>query len=105
LYSKTDFSLSGFRECADTMKNVHNAVSDALESLRVAHRLREEIQTFDDTPDRTVVRLYCKSTQELRLEFEILEDAGDDHVICILQRNCLSLYSAGRFLDVLLGIL
>jgi hypothetical protein len=87
------------------MKNVHNAVSDVLEHLRVTHRLREEIETFNDQPHRTIVRLYCKSTQELRLEFEVLEDVDDNHVICVLQRDCLSQRSANRILDLVLEIL
>lgn len=87
------------------MKNVHNAVSDVLENLRVAHRLREEIETFDDQPHRTVVRLYAKDMNELRLEFEVLEDADDNHVICVLQRNSLSQHSVNRILDTLLEIL
>lgn len=89
------------------MKNVHNATSDALEDLGVSHRFREEIQTFDNDPHRTVVRLYAKDTDELRLELEVLEDdtGGEDHVVCILQRIRLSHRSAGRIADTLLEIL
>lgn len=88
-----------------TMRNVHNAVSDVLEDLGVTHRLRDEIITSDAQPDRTVVRLYAKETNELRLEFEVLEDTNDDHVICILQRIGLSRRSANRIVDSLLEIL
>lgn len=84
------------------MRNVHNAVSDTLEDLGVAHRYREEIQTFDDQSHRTVVRLYTKDTNELRLEFEVLEDSEDDHVICILQRVRLSRRAADRIVETLL---
>jgi hypothetical protein len=87
------------------MRNVHNAVSDVLEDLGISDRFREEIQTFEDQPHRTVVRLYAKDTQELRLEFEVLEDADDEHVICVLQRIRLSHRSCGRILDRLLEIL
>ena len=87
------------------MKNVHNAVSDVLETLGVTHRLREEIETFEDQPHRTVVRLYAKDSNELRLEFEVLEDIDDQHAICVLQRNSLSHRSTGRILDALLEIL
>ena len=89
------------------MKNIHNAVSDALETLGVTHRLREQVETFENDPLRTVVRLYCKSTNELRLEFEVLEDdtQEENHTICLLQRNALSRRSADRILDTVLDIL
>lgn len=105
LYSKTDFSVEGRSHALREMKNVHNAVSDVLENLQVSHRFREEIETFDNDPHRTVVRLYAKETDELRLEFEVLEDADDNHVLCVLQRHNLSYRSAGRILDTLLEIL
>ena len=87
------------------MKNVHNAVSDVLEDLGITDRLRDEIITTDADPHRTVVRLYAKDTDQLRLEFEVLEDPNDDHIICILQRNGLSRRSANRIVDSLLEIL
>lgn len=87
------------------MKNVHNAMSDVLEDLGVTHRYRDQIQTFDADPRRTVVRLYTKDTDLLRLEFEVLEDQEDGHVICILQRIGLSRRAANRIVDCLLEIL
>lgn len=89
------------------MKNVHNALSDALEELGISHRYHEEVQTFDDDRLRTLVRLYATDTHELRLELEVLEDDSNDeeHVVCILQRNGLSPRAAGRIADTLLEIL
>jgi len=87
------------------MRNVHNAVDDVLVTLGIADRYRDQIQTFDDQPHRTVVRLYTKESNELRLEFEVLEDADGEHVICILQRIRLTHRACGRIVDRLLGIL
>lgn len=88
------------------MKNVHNAMSDVLENLRVAHRLRDQVETSESDPLRTVVRLYSKGTEELRLEFEVLEDTEDEnHTICVLRRDGLSMRSVDRILDTLLEIL
>lgn len=104
LYVKTDFSPRSPLVLV-TMKNVHNAVSDVLDILHVTHRYRDQVQTFDDQPHRTVVRLYTKDTDELRLEFEVLEDSDDDHVICILRRVGLTRRAAERIVDTLLEVL
>lgn len=80
--------------------NIDNAVSDTLENLRIAHRIRSEVTTFDENPPRSLIRLYSKDGGEMVLELEYLYD-----VIAVLQRNNLSRRSMNRFLDTLIDLL
>lgn len=80
------------------MKNLHNAVTDVLESLGIAHRINGRV---DLDPLNTVRYLVCFTDTQVDnslLKIEVI-DTDESPTLCVLERDGFSERSMCRIMD------
>lgn len=83
------------------MRNVHNAVSDALVEINASRRLRDQVNEDPNSPgERWIIVLMLG---EKRMDVEVLRgEANDGPYACVLENAGFSGRFMNAFMDALL---
>lgn len=86
------------------MRNVHNAVADALVETRASRRLREQVNEDPNAPgQRWIIVLML---HEKRMDVEVLQgDVNEGPYACVLENHGFSNRFLNAFMDALLHAL
>ena len=99
MYLKTDFYIAEELTSAK-MKNLDNAVSDTLEELGIAYRVKGHVELDPQNHVRYIVYFVDIEVDNSMLKIEVI-DTDESPTICVLERDKFTERSMCRIMDEL----
>jgi hypothetical protein len=90
-----------------TMRNIHNAVTDMMDTLRMGALVRDEITQDPQAPNKWLIRLesYPNSLIRSSIEIEVIEEQDGDASVCVLRRSNVGRRALFRIMTALVDSL
>ena len=87
------------------MRNIHNALTDTIESLGLTHVVRDSVN--NPAPHRWILKIESLPNALIRsfLEVEVIEEDDGDASVCVLHRQNVGRRVMSRILNRLVDML
>lgn len=94
-------------QVSDTMRNPHNAISDAMSRLQMGNSVRETVTQDPQSPRTWRIRLESSPNALIRsfLDVEVIEEQDGDASVCVLRQHNVGRRALFRIMTALVDAL